>query len=276
MIKNILVALDGSGHSNAAIKYGVWLAKNFGAKLSGFHAVDIVLLEGPFLHDLSGSVGFEPFLNFSSKMRDALEASGKSILASFKDECESGGIKTETTMSFGIVSNEICEKARLADILVLGRRGVNAKFDYGLLGSVVESVIRKSPAPVFITPERFCAPSNPLLCYDGSPNAAKVIHSAAQFAKTLSMPLTVLHASKEPSGDVLKGAEDYLKPYGIKANFVTVKDDPAAGIKRYYAENNHDIIFMGATHHSKVAEMVLGSTTEYVMRSIEGPFFLER
>ena len=46
MIKNILVALDGSGHSNAAIKYGIWLAKNFGAKLSGFHAVDIVLLEG--------------------------------------------------------------------------------------------------------------------------------------------------------------------------------------------------------------------------------------
>ena len=276
MIKNILVALDGSGHSNAAIKYGIWLAKNFGAKLSGFHAVDIVLLEGPFLHDLSGSVGFEPFLNFSSKMREALEASGKSILASFNDECDSGGIKAETAMSFGIVSNEICEKARLADIVVLGRRGVNAKFDYGLLGSVAESVIRKSPVPVFITPERFGVPSNPLLCYDGSPNAAKVIHSAAQFAKTLSMPLTVLHVSKEPSDSVLKEAEGYLKPYGIKANFVAIKDDPASGIKRYYAENNHDLLFMGATHHSKVAEMVLGSTAEHVMRSIEGPFFLER
>ena len=276
MIKNILVALDGSDYSNVAVKYGIWLAKNFGAKLSGFHAVDIVLLEGPFLHDLSGSVGFEPFLNFSSRMREALEASGKSILASFKDECGTSGIKAETAMSCGIVSNEICEKARLADIVVLGRRGVNAKFDYGLLGSVAESVIRKSPAPVFITPERFYVPSNPLLCYDGSPNAAKAIHSAAQFAKTLSMPLTVLHASKEPSDSVLKEAEGYLKPYAIKVNFVAIKDDPAAGIKRYYAENNHDILFMGATHHSKVAEMVLGSTTEYVMRSIEGPFFLER
>ena len=69
MIKNILVALDGSDYSNIAVKYGIWLAKNFGAKLSGLHAVDIVLLEGPFLHDLSGSVGFEPFLNFSSRMR---------------------------------------------------------------------------------------------------------------------------------------------------------------------------------------------------------------
>jgi len=33
---------------------------------------------------------------------------------------------------------------------------------------------------------------------------------------------------------------------------------------------------MGVTHHSRIAQMVLGSTTEHVMRRVGGPFFLER
>ncbi|MFQ5465844.1 MAG: hypothetical protein ACE5EI_07950 [Thermodesulfobacteriota bacterium] len=33
---------------------------------------------------------------------------------------------------------------------------------------------------------------------------------------------------------------------------------------------------MGTSHHSRFVEMVLGSTTEHVVRSVRGPFFLER
>jgi nucleotide-binding universal stress UspA family protein len=33
---------------------------------------------------------------------------------------------------------------------------------------------------------------------------------------------------------------------------------------------------MGVTSHSRIVEMVVGSTTEYVMRNVNGPVFLER
>ena len=72
MIKSILVALDGSEHADAAAEYALWLGQRLRATLIGLHVVDIVSIEGSFLHDISGSLGFEPYLDFSAKMREAL------------------------------------------------------------------------------------------------------------------------------------------------------------------------------------------------------------
>jgi len=277
MIKKILVPQDGSEYGKSALDWGIWLAKKFDASLVGIHVVDIVSLEGPFLHDLSGSLGFEPFLNFSTKMREVLEARGKTILSSFEEDCGKAGVKCESHLPVGIISNEICEKANLADLVILGQRGVNAMFEYGLLGSTTESVLRKSPKPVFVVPARFVEPRKPMLAYDGSPNSAKAMHSAAEWMKTLGLPITVVNVKKaDVEGPALKDAESYLKPYGIKADFVQLSDDAPVALEKYYKENGHDLLFMGTSHHSRIVEMVLGSTTEHVMRNVTGPFFLER
>ena len=72
MIKNILVGVDGSDHARTATRYAQWFAKRFDARVLGLHVIDIVSVEGPFFHDISGSLGFEPYLDFTSKVRDAL------------------------------------------------------------------------------------------------------------------------------------------------------------------------------------------------------------
>ena len=77
MFRRIVVALDGSKHSVACAEYALWLAERLGASLVGLHVIDIVSIEGSFLHDVSGSLGFEPYLDFSSKMRDVLRERGR-------------------------------------------------------------------------------------------------------------------------------------------------------------------------------------------------------
>ncbi|MBI1912091.1 MAG: universal stress protein [Deltaproteobacteria bacterium] len=278
MIKKILIAQDGSVYTKSTVDYGIWLAKKFEAGLIGFNVVDIVSLEGPFLHDLSGSLGFEPFLNFSTRMREALETRGKTILGAFEDSCTNEKLDCETEIAFGVVANEICEKAKVADIVIIGRRGVNAQFEYGLLGSTTESVLRRSPKPVLIVPDKFSEPKKPLLAYDGSPTASRAMHSAAEWAKTLKLPLTVITVT--PSGEdnsLLAEADDYLRPYKLETRLEHITDnDPPIAIEKYYKQHGHDLLFMGASHHSRLVEMVIGSTTEHVMRTVDGPFFLER
>lgn len=277
MIKRVLVAIDGSENGSSAGEYALWLAEKFDASVTAVHVVDIVSLEGPFLHDISGSLGFEPYLNFSTKVRQVLEESGQSILDDFEETASGRNVKVDTELLFGVVSNEICEKANMADIVVVGRRGVNAKFEHGLLGSATEGVVRKSPKPVMVVPPGFSEPANPMLAFDGSANSSKAMHSAAEWAKALGVKLTVVHASKEAEPDkVLEEARKYLESYEVEAEFVHVDDDPPVGIETRYNDGGHDLLFMGTSHHSRIVEMVLGSTTEYVLRSVEGPFFLER
>ena len=47
-------------------------------------------------------------------------------------------------------------------------------------------------------------------------------------------------------------------------------------IANFIRERDHDLLFIGAYGHSRIIEMVLGSTTEYVLRNADCPVFLYR
>ncbi len=188
MIKNILIPLDGSEHSKAALEYGIWMAEKFGGTLLGQHIIDTISIEGTFFHDISGSLGFEPYLDFSTKMREALEERGKVILEDFAQQCRQKGIRHETFLDLGIIPNEICERSKVADLVVIGHRGVNEEFSTGLLGTTAESITRKCPRPIFVSTKKFKTIERPFLAYDGSQRASSAMESAAEFCSVLHLP----------------------------------------------------------------------------------------
>ena len=251
MIKSILVALDGSEHANAALDHALWMAERTRGRVTGLHVINIVSIEGSFMHDISGSLGFEPYLDFSAKMRDALRERGEVLLDAFEKRCKERSVGCDRVLGMGIVANEICEQARLADLVAIGHRGINEQFSSGLLGSTTESVTRKSPKPVFVAPMKFAEPKR---------------------------PLTVLHMARD-EGDarkVLDEARRYLEPYGLEIRCESHPGPSHEGIVQAIREHGYDLLFIGAYGHSRIIEMVLGSTTEYVLRNSPCPVFLTR
>src|SRR2546421_7653400 len=252
MIKTIMVGVDGSEHARTARQYGFWLGERLDATLIGLHVIDIVSIEGSFFHDISGSLGFEPYLDFSSKMREALRERGRLILETFGRRCAERNVRCDSALEMGIVANEICDQARTADLVVIGHRGVNEQFSTGLLGSTAESVTRKPPRPVFVSPMRFKEISRPLLAYDGSQRASAAMHAAAEVASGLSLPLTVIHVGREEATEgtrVLDEARRYLHSYGLALSCETILGHPHQRIVDIIRERNHDLLFIGAYGH---------------------------
>ena len=279
MIKSILVALDGSQHADSALEYAIWLARRLRARIIGLHVLDIVSIEGSFLHDVSGSLGFEPYLDFSSKMREALQERGRVLLDAFTARCQNEGIAHDTVLPMGIVANEICDHARTADLVVVGHRGVNEQFSTGLLGSTTESVTRKSPKPVLVTPLQFREITRPMLAYDGSQRASAALHAAAELTSALQLPLTVVHVARDDAGEgsrVLTEAQRYLESYEVAVTAKPLTGPPHQRIVDVLRDGRFDLLFIGAYGHSRIIEMVLGSTTEYVLRNSGAPVFLAR
>ncbi len=279
MIKTILVGIDGSEHARTAVRYALWLGRSLNAHVVALHVIDIVSIEGSFFHDISGSLGFEPYLDFSSKMRGVLHERGRALLDAFAEEAAKENTSAETMIGVGVVANEIAERARTADLVIIGHRGLNERFSTGLLGGTAESVSRKCPKPVFISPLEFRACSKPLLAYDGSVRAAAAMQVAAEFCNTLRLPLTVLTVNKdeEEGQRTLREAEAYLKPYGLTGRYELQRTGNAPErIANFIREQDHDLLFIGAYGHSRIIEMVLGSTTEFVLRNTDCPVFLNR
>ncbi|HUE38725.1 MAG TPA: universal stress protein [Candidatus Binatia bacterium] len=278
MLKSILVALDGSEHSRSATECGLWMGQRLNASVTALHVIDIVSIEGSFLHDISGSLGFEPYLDFSSKMREVLEERGRAMLGEFAERAKEAGVRYETVMDVGVIANEICERARTADVVVIGHRGINEKFSTGLLGGTAESVTRKCTKPLLVCPVEWKAPERPLLAYDGSQRSASAMQTAADFCASLSLPLGVVHVARDEASAhrVLEEAKRYLSSYSIQTSFSALSGHAPEQIVAKIRSEAHDLLFIGAYGHSRIVEMVIGSTTEYVLRNAPCPVFLHR
>ncbi|MGH7863533.1 MAG: universal stress protein, partial [Candidatus Binataceae bacterium] len=200
------------------------------------------------------------------------------VLEEFAESARREALPVETALDMGIVANQLCERAKSADLVAIGHRGVNEKFSTGLLGSTAESVARKCPRPLFISPMKFREMHRPVLAYDGSERSARAMRQAAEFASVFETPLTVITVARDPRlGErTLDEARTYLDSYPPKAEYRLIAGHAHEEIVKFLKERDADLLFIGAYGHSRIIEMVLGSTTEYVLRNSPCPVFLMR
>jgi nucleotide-binding universal stress UspA family protein len=141
MFEKILVATDGSEHSERAARMGVQMAK-----LSGGTVIAIYVADTSRMSHLP-----DDMLLFS--IRGLLKKEGNEAIDYVKKLAEKDGIAFEKAVVEGNPSEEIIKFAKDAGISVVvmgtvGRTGLD-KF---LLGSVAEKVVRNSVVPVLTVP----------------------------------------------------------------------------------------------------------------------------
>ncbi len=269
MYKHIGVALDASTYTVAAQTLALGLASRLEATVHGIHVIDASFIEGAFITDISGAMGFEPFLNLQAQMRDTLEEFAGVIQTRFTEQCEAAGVTSAFHLQRSGVVSGILESVKLVDLLVLGQRGVNARFHEDLLGPTTEVLMRRSPVPLLIVPETVAFPRRPLAAYDGSAKAARALQHAGELCRQLSLPLTVVTVEDgaELAKTRLDEAAAYLAPYGVRTEF---RHEPGEAVEEVLLSlldpSRHDLVFLGAHGHSRIVEMVLGSTSEYLAR----------
>jgi nucleotide-binding universal stress UspA family protein len=278
MLKSLLVAVDGSEYSRGALDCVGVLAGASELRCTLLHVIDVVSLEGPFLADLSGSIGLTPFLDFQQKVRTALEQKAGDVLAAGCRTLEEKGIPCTGKTETGIVSRAICGEAMEHDAVVIGRRGEHARWRGFLLGSVVEDVVRGSAKPVIVTPKEVTSVCRILAAYDGSRTANRALGIGASLAESLGVPMaivTVNSDSREGNG-LLDEAEAFLEPHGINPDKILEGGNVVTGILTAAERSGCDLIVMGAFGHSRVRELILGSTTDGILRKSAVPVLLYR
>jgi nucleotide-binding universal stress UspA family protein len=147
MYSRILVAVDGSANSDRALLHAIDVARASNAALRIAHVVDM---------------GWTPAaLELGIDLRASAEArrsAGQAVIASALAVVEKAGLQAEpllieTATPAERIGTAIVDAADgwHADLLVLGTCG-HKGFERLLLGSVSDSVARRSTAPVLLVP----------------------------------------------------------------------------------------------------------------------------
>jgi len=144
--RRILVPVDGSEPSNAAIRHAVGLAGTQGAQVQFVYVVDTVTFARQMR---TARMNVEP-------MYEAARQHGREILAAAEGSAREAGVSTESKLielrresdrvADGIVAQA---EAWPADLVVIGSHGRRG-LDRFVLGSVAESVMRRAATPVLL------------------------------------------------------------------------------------------------------------------------------
>ena len=274
MVKHIAIGLDGSAHAANAERLALDLAKRLHAVVHGVHVVDATFLEGAFITDISGAMGFEPFLNLQAQMRATLDDVAAVIRSDFATRCEAAGVEGQFHLERAGVVHGLLAAGKLADLLVVGQRGVNARFHEDLLGSAAEMLLRRSSLPVLVVPQQAESPLRPLAAYDGSPKAVRALQHAAEMSRALGLPLAVVTVEQheERARARLDEASRYLAPYEVEVSYQLRRgEEIEQELLAMLGPEGFDLVFLGAHGHSRIVELALGSTSQYVARRAPVP-----
>lgn len=279
MTNKIIIPVDGSANSDVAVEYGIYVALKLNSALIGLHIMDVNLLQGPMLTDISGAVGLPPYEGFTNTVEKSLNERADFILNNFREHCRWKGLKIETKKVIGKIDEAITEEARDGDFIVMAKKGEHFHLkEGGLLGSVAESVIRHSAKPVMVTPEKFLEIESMGIAYDGSPSAQKALDFSLTLSKQTAWPITavIITEDMDKASRLTVQVEDAAGEQETDCEIIILPGKEGTEILKFIGEGAVELMVMGAYGHNRLRELLLGSTTSHVIQKSPIPVLLTR
>lgn len=191
LIRKILVAIDTSKHSQAALEAAASLARTMEANIHGLFVHDEIwnrvskLPSMTTVNTLTGQV--------TSFKEDTMEERVRLLKNRLRRQLERISRQHELSHSWrserGKVEEKILEAAEDADLITIGLKGASARRK--VLGSSARKIIQQSNKPVLILKEGLRLGTTITAVYDGSKASQKGLEVALGIAEKNESTLTV-------------------------------------------------------------------------------------
>jgi nucleotide-binding universal stress UspA family protein len=274
-IRNILIGITEEGareEPSSAIGYGLSLAEQAGAHVS----VEATSLKLSLTHAVIG--------NFVSELIAAENSRMRSLAAAVADAARSQALAAGITctaqapqLEYSDLVARLIHQARVHDLTILDSEPIALALDRAL----IEALLIDSGRPMIIVPSgrtTFRA-ERIIVAWDGSAKAARAMNDALPLLRAAERVELVAVVGEKDLSSSIPGAEvaPHLARHGVNVDLLDVpveNGDVAATLRRRALQARTDLIVMGAFVHSRIRQMVLGGTTQSLLRQSPVPLFL--
>jgi nucleotide-binding universal stress UspA family protein len=163
-------------------------------------------------------------------------------------------------------------------LFVIGKRGEHADFARGHLGSNLERVKRAVHRPVLIAARAFRPIQRFMIAFDGSETTRKCVDvvCASPLLAGLDCHVLMVGSDTPERRAQLRWASDTLQAAGYAPQARIVSGTAETCIRANVQELEIDFLVMGAYGHSRIRNLIVGSTTTQVLRECQIPMLLLR
>lgn len=271
----VLACIDDSCYAEAVCDFAAWSAQRMQAPLSLIHVLDKDETGGP-PHNLSGRLSMDAHENLLHQLAEldaqrakiAMEHGKLMLQAAAKRVAEKGINSVESRQRHGELVDTLVELQPETRMLVMGKRGADHASEHGHIGSHLESIIRAVRKPILIAQQSFTPPRQVMVCYDGSDTMKKGIRiiAASPLGRGNPHHLVMVGADTEATRAQLAEGEKILREAGFEVTARIIPGEADSALADYQAQENIDLVIMGAYGHSRIRHLILGSTTTSMIK----------
>lgn len=195
-IKRIIVALDASAHSQAAMDAAAGIAELLEAELIGVFVEDINLVrvaQLPFVREVQFPVARVAEID-EPRMEGQLRELAAQVRRQLRDAASHHNVRWSFRVQRGRVATELLSAALEADLLALGRSG-RSLVGASRLGSTVRTAVAESRGSLLIMRAGVDLDAPILTIYDGTAGARRALAAAAMLAQMSGRLHVLIHAA---------------------------------------------------------------------------------
>jgi len=204
-------------------------------------------------------------------------AYGRQVLEEFTFRCNGLGVQSTTSLAVGEVAQQIIERARWADMVVINQRIVHGRWAERPLGTIFQTVAAQAARPILAVPGTNVTPlKKVLLAYDGSPKSREALFVLRHMVGCWQVEGTLLaveggHTSRE----MLDQAWRYVQETGgppVPTRYEL--GAPGEVILRVMEEEKADLLLLGGYSYQPLIKVLLGSAVDRVLREAWFPVLI--
>lgn len=273
VVRRILVALDASTQSLAALKTAVMLAAQLGADIEGLFVEDVNLMRVAMLpvarRILYPSATEEPLDR--SRMERELKVLARRAQISLAAMAERSGVRWTFRVVRGKVTVEILAAASESDLLTVGRSGWSLTRKMHL-GSTAQNAAVLAPKALLLVKRPLGLDRPVAVLFDGSPLAEQALRAATRFARALQSRLTVFLVtdSRQHAETLMRQAIPLMKE-DVEAIFRAVFATDALQLADAIESEAGGLLIVGR-HYKRLSE----NTIQNLVRLVSNPILLVR
>ncbi len=283
-MSKIVACIDGRSNSAVVTDWAIWAAKELSVYLELLHVLERPV---PILNDYSGSLGFgeqESLLKSLSRLDEQhsklAQEAGRGVLNAAQSRAVQLGLgNSNQKLRHGDLVETLLDDEGETSLFVMGvhtqvHSSKKIHFDY-----TVERVIRSVKKPVLVVKgNSFSPPDKVLIGFDGSLSSQQMIKRITQNKLTQGkyFILGMVGIPTKESAFLLSNARLELEKAGAQVLLDETSGITEEVLPMMVKKHHANILIMGAYGHSRIRQLVVGSTTSTLLRISEIPILILR
>lgn len=270
MSQVVMSCIDDSANALAVIDCGAWASQVLKAPMRILHVIDNTLY--PQSPNLSGNIGLGSYESLLTQLSELDEQRNKLVLTHSKELLRNakaralaqGGFEPSRIGRHGDLRETLLELESQTRLLVMGKLGDQSP----VIGSQVENVIRSLKCHILLVQPEFTAPQQAMIAFDGSHSSLRALQKVAESPLFAGMQihLVMVEAKSDAFAQALEDQAKLLTTAGLSVQTALISGEVVPSLQAYGQEHGIDLLVMGAYGHSRIRQLLLGSTTSTMIR----------